>query len=415
MATATAFAYKGRDATGRIVKGRLDAVGEAAVAHRLRSMGLAPVEITEASAGTGLNREINLGFLGNGVKLKELAIMSRQLSTMVGAGLSLLKALNILADQTEGKKLATILADIRDRVETGEAVSDAMRQHAEVFPAIMINMVRAGETGGFLDSALDSVAENFEKEVKLRATIKSALTYPVIVLIMSLVSVVVMLIFVVPIFSKMFSSLGGHLPLPTEMLVLLSHAMVWIAPALLIGGIIFAVWWKKNGKTERVRKVVDPLKLRLPVFGLLLRKIAIARFSRNFANMIGAGVPILQALHIVGETSGNWVIEQALLEVVESVRQGESIAAPLQHQTVFPPMVVQMIAVGEDSGSLELMLNKIADFYDDEVAATTEQLTSMIEPLMIAFLGTVIGSMVVALYLPIFDINTLVANSGGGS
>jgi type IV pilus assembly protein PilC len=276
----------------------------------------------------------------------------------------------------------------------------------------MINMVRAGETGGFLDNALDSIAANFEKEVKLRATIKSALTYPVIVLVMSLFSVVGMLIFVVPIFQKMFSSLGGQLPLPTEILVVVSHAMIWIGPALLVFGIIFTIWWSKNGRTERVRRVIDPLKLRIPIFGALFRKIAIARFARNFANMIGSGVPILQALRIVGETSGNWVIEQALIEVAESVRRGESIATPLTEQTVFPSMVTQMISVGEDSGSLELMLNKIADFYDDEVSAATEQLTAMIEPLMIAFLGAVIGSMVIALYMPIFDINTLVANSG---
>jgi type IV pilus assembly protein PilC len=411
MATATAFAYKGRDATGKIVKGRLDAVGEAAVAHKLRSMGLAPVEISEAGSGTGLNREINLSF-GSGVKLKELAIMSRQLATMVGAGLPLLKALNILAEQTEGKRLAEVLAEIRDGVETGRSVSDSMNDHANIFPPIMINMVRAGETGGFLDNALDSIAANFEKEVKLRATIKSALTYPVIVLVMSLFSVVGMLIFVVPIFQKMFSSLGGQLPLPTEILVVVSHAMIWIGPALLVFGIIFTIWWSKNGRTERVRRVIDPLKLRIPIFGALFRKIAIARFARNFANMIGSGVPILQALRIVGETSGNWVIEQALIEVTESVRRGESIATPLAEQTVFPSMVTQMISVGEDSGSLELMLNKIADFYDDEVSAATEQLTAMIEPLMIAFLGAVIGSMVIALYMPIFDINTLVANSG---
>jgi len=272
----------------------------------------------------------------------------------------------------------------------------------------MVNMVRAGETGGFLDSSLESIATNFEKEVKLRGTIKSALTYPVIVLVMSLVAVIAMLLFIVPVFENMFKGLGGQLPLPTMILVELSHAMVWIAPVLLVGGVAGGIWWSRNKNTEKVRMRVDPVKLKMPVFGQLLKKIAVARFSRNFANMIGAGVPILQALKIVGETSGNWVIENALVKVAESVRQGESIAGPLAQQPVFPAMVTQMIAVGEDSGSLETMLNKIADFYDQEVASATEQLTAMIEPLMIAFLGVVIGGMVIALYMPIFQISSLV-------
>jgi type IV pilus assembly protein PilC len=407
MAGASAYAYKGRDAAGKIVKGRVDAPSESAVASRLRTMGLSPVSIAEASEGTGLQREINIGF-GSGVKLKDLAIMSRQMATMIGAGLSLLRTLNIIAEQTENKKLAAMMGQIRDDVETGVSISDAMRKHAVVFPPLMINMVRAGETGGFLDSSLEAIATNFEKEVKLRGTIKSALTYPVIVLIMSLVAVVAMLLFIVPVFENMFKGLGGQLPLPTMILVELSHAMVWVAPVLIVGGIVGAVWWGKNKNTERVRMKVDPIKLKLPVFGALLKKIAVARFSRNFSNMIGAGVPILQALKIVGETSGNWVIEDSLVKVAESVRQGESIAVPLSQQPVFPAMVTQMIAVGEDSGSLETMLDKIADFYDQEVESATEQLTAMIEPLMIAFLGVVIGGMVVALYMPIFQISSLV-------
>lgn len=406
MATVTAYAYRGRDATGKIVKGRVDASSESAVASRLRTMGLSPVSIAEADA-TGLNREIKLSF-GSGVKLKDLAIMSRQMSTMIGAGLSLLKTLTVLAEQTENKKLAKILVEVTEQVEAGTALSEAFRKYHDVFPPLMVNMVRAGETGGFLDGALDSVATNFEKEVALRGTIKSALTYPVIVLIMSLLAVVGMLLFIVPVFDNMFKTLGGQLPLPTEILVVLSHAMVWLGPLLLVVGIAAAWWWSKNKNEERVRRVVDPIKLKTPVFGKLLTKIAIARFSRNFANMIGAGVPILQAIRIVGETSGNWVIERALLAVAESVRQGESIARPLLDHPVFPSMVTQMIAVGEDSGSLEIMLEKIAEFYDQEVQAATEQLTAMIEPLMIAFLGVVIGGMVIALYMPIFQISSLI-------
>jgi len=407
MAGATTFAYRGRNGDGKVVKGRIDAPGEAAVASRLRTMGISPISIEESAEATGLNREINIGF-GSGVKLKDLAIMSRQMATMIGSGLSILRTLNIIAEQTENKKLATIMGKVSDDVEAGVAISDAMRKHGDVFPPLMVNMIRAGETGGFLDSSLEAVALNFEKEVKLRGTIKSALTYPVIVLVMSLVAVIAMLLFIVPVFENMFKGLGGQLPLPTMILVELSHAMVWIAPVLLVGGVAGGIWWSRNKNTEKVRMRVDPIKLKMPVFGQLLKKIAVARFSRNFANMIGAGVPILQALKIVGETSGNWVIENALVKVAESVRQGESIAGPLAQQPVFPAMVTQMIAVGEDSGSLETMLNKIADFYDQEVASATEQLTAMIEPLMIAFLGVVIGGMVIALYMPIFQISSLV-------
>lgn len=407
MATATAFTYRGRNAEGKVVKGKLDAPGEAAVASRMRAMGLSPIAIEKAAEGTGLNREISLSF-GTGVKLKDLAIASRQMATMIGSGLSLLKTLNILADQTDNKKLAAVLGTVRDDVETGVSIADAMRRHEAIFTPLMVNMVRAGETGGFLDSALESVASNFEKEVKLRATIKSALTYPVIVFAMSIIAVIAMLIFIVPVFENMFKGFGRDLPLPTQILVVLSHAMVWLAPALAILAAIFSIWWNKNKHTERVRRAVDPWKLRLPVFGPLLKKIAIARFSRNLANMIGAGVPILRALQIVGETSGNWVIQNALDKVREGVRQGESIAAPLAQESVFPVMVTQMVAVGEDSGSLEVMLGKIADFYEQEVAAATEQLTAMIEPLVVAFLGVVIGGMVVALYMPIFQIATVV-------
>ncbi|TFC91919.1 type II secretion system F family protein [Cryobacterium breve] len=371
-------------------------------------MGISPVSIKQSAEGTGLNREISIPGFTKGVGLKDLAIMSRQMATMIGSGLSLLRTLNILAEQTENKPLAKILRQVRDDVETGISISGAFSKHSASFPPIMINMVKAGETGGFLDGALESIAANFEKEVKLRGTIKSAMTYPVIVLIMSLVSVMIMLIFIVPIFEEMFSGLGGALPLPTMILVYLSRSMIYVVPILVVASIGFSVWWSKNKNTDRVRRIVDPFKLKLPVFGNLLKKIAVARFSRNFANMIGAGVPILQALKIVGETSGNWVIENSLIKVAESVRQGQSISGPLMAQPVFPPMVTQMIAVGEDAGSLEMMLNKIADFYDQEVESSTEQLTAAIEPLMIAFLGVIIGGMVIALYMPIFSIASVV-------
>ncbi|WP_324778100.1 type II secretion system F family protein [Microterricola pindariensis] len=398
------FAYTGRNAAGKISKGKIDAVSSGAVAVRLREMGLSPVSISEAPAGTGLNMEINLGGLGGRVKLKDLAVASRQMATMIAAGLSLLRTLTILAGQTENKKLASTLDAVRSDIETGGSLSGSMAKHGEIFPPIMIHLVRAGETGGFLERSLEQVADNFEAEVKLVNTVKSALTYPVVVLIMALLAMVGMLIFIVPVFENMFAGLGGELPFATKILVVLSQAMVWIGPILLVLGIVFGIWWGKNKHTEEVRKVVDPMKLKLPVFGDLFKKVALARFTRNFSTMLGAGVPILQALAIVGETSGNYVIEEALKKVAESVRQGRSIAEPLSHEEVFPPMIVQMVTVGEDAGSLEQMLAKIADFYDEEVESTTKQLTSLIEPLMIAVIGVVIGSMIVALYMPVFSV-----------
>lgn len=409
MAGAVAYAYKGRDGAGKVVKGKVDASSEGAVITRLRTMGVQPISISEAGAGTGLQREVSIPGLGDrAVKMKDIAVMSRQMATMIGSGLSLLRTLTILADQVDNKRLAKIMAEVRDDVETGVSFSDAVGKHDKDFPPLMINMIKAGETGGFLDKALESTAENFEKEVALRSTIKSAMTYPVVVLVMSLVAVVVMLLFIVPIFQDMFTNLGGQLPLPTMMLVYASRAMPYVVPAGIVVGIAFSVWWRTNKNSVRVRAFLDPLKLRLPVFGALFRKIAIARFSRNFSNMIGAGVPILTALRIVGEVSGNYVLEEALVKVAESVRQGESIAGPLTESGVFPSMVTQMISVGEDSGSLQTMLEKVADFYDQEVKSTTESLTALIEPLLIAFLGVVVGGMIVALYLPIFQITSLI-------
>jgi len=403
-----AFDYRGRDGAGKLVKGRLDAASEGAVVQRLRVMGVSPIAITEAKPGTGLQTEIKIPGFEKGIGLKDLAIMSRQASTMLASGLSLLRALTILADQTENKKLKDILGKVRAEVEQGVSLSDAVAKYPVDFPPIMINMIRAGETGGFLDKAMDSIATNFEKEHKLRSTIRSAMTYPVVVLAMSLIAVVVMLVFIVPIFQNMFSSLGGQLPLPTMMLVYASHAMVWVGPILAVAIALGAVWYRANKNTDRVRGVLDPIRLRLPVFGALNKKIVIARFARNFSNMIGAGVPILQALKIVGEVSNNFVVQKALDRVAESVRKGESIAVPITREKVFPDMVSQMIAVGEDAGSLEMMLERIAEFYDAEVQSTTEALTSLIEPLLIAFLGVVVGGMIVALYLPIFQITSLI-------
>ena len=334
--------------------------------------------------------------------------MTRQLSTMVSAGLPLSKAFMILASQTDSAKLSQALSDVRIDVQSGLTLSVAMERRPEVFPVLMTSLVSAGETGGFLDKALDSVAQTFESDAKLRSTIRSAMTYPIAVLLMAVVGVIAMLIFIVPIFQKMFHDLGGTLPWPTQVLVFLSPIAAWGSPFLLAGVLLFSAWWRKNKNQEWVRKSVDPVKLRIPVFGNLFKKIALARFARNFSNMIKAGVPILQALGVIGQTAGNWQVEQAVVRVQESVRLGTTVSQPMAAEKVFPVMVTQMVAVGEDAGSLESMLAKVADFYDQEIEATTTQLTALIEPLMIALIGVIIGAMLISLYLPIFTIFTVI-------
>ncbi|MCM0622377.1 type II secretion system F family protein [Nocardioides bruguierae] len=403
--TAQSFEYKVRDADGKFREGKVKAASAEAVADRLRSLGYVPLQISKA--GQGLQTEIKLPG-SKRVPPKELAIATRQLATMVQSGLPLLRCLAILSDQVEHPELARVLGEVRAGVEAGHSLSSSLQGEPRTFPPLMINMVRAGELGGFLDTALAQVAETLEAEVRLRAKVKSAMTYPVVVLVMAALMCIGMLLFIVPVFEKMFTDLGGVLPLPTRILVFLSDAMVFILPALAIGTFVCVVWWRRNGHERRVREVVDPLKLKMPVFGDLAAKIALARFSRNLGTLLGAGVPILQALDIVGDTSGSTVIAHATEDVRRSVAGGQSIAGPLGRHEIFPSMVVQMIASGEESGAVDVMLGRIATFYDEEVEATTEALTSLIEPLLIAGLGLVVGGMIVALYMPIFSVFDLI-------
>src|SRR3954468_22654229 len=409
MATATAtFEYKVRDSAGKMKTGKLDAESQAQVATKLKSMGYAPVSIKQSNAG--MSKEISIpGFSkSKKVKLKDLAVFSRQFATMVNAGLSLLRALNILVEQTENGELARVLGEVRNDIESGNSLSSGMAKQPDAFPPLMVNMCRAGEVGGFLDAVMLQIAANYEAETKLRGKVKAAMTYPVVVLCIALLAVIGMLLFIVPTFAGLFKTLGGTLPLPTRILVALSNGLkVGIIP-LIVLIIIGMQVWKRVKRTPQVRNVVDPLKLKLPVFGELFRKIALTRFARNLGTMMQSGVPILQSLDIVSETTGNVVLERATRAVQESVRTGESLAKPLTEHPVFPPMVVQMMAVGEDTGALDTMLGKIAEFYDQEVEATTESLTALIEPLMIAFLGGIVGSMIVALYMPIFKIFDLI-------
>ncbi|HEY5183731.1 MAG TPA: type II secretion system F family protein [Actinomycetes bacterium] len=407
MATATmTFQYSVRDRTGKLVTGKIDADSPGAVASKLKSMGYAPVSITQTNAG--MSREINMPKLGAKVKLKDLAVFSRQFATMINSGLSLLRALSILEEQSENKELSKVLTLVRQDVETGQSLSSALGQHPDIFPPLMVNMIKAGEVGGFLDSVMLQIAENYETETKLRGKVKSAMTYPVVVFIIAILAVIGMLIFIVPVFANLFKTLGGQLPAPTRVLVFFSDVLKTWAPVIVIVLVAGFIVWTKVKRTERVRNVVDPLKLKAPIFGNLFQKIALSRFTRNLGTLMRSGVPILQSLDIVADTTGNVVVARAVRDVQDSVRKGESLTAPLANHAVFPPMVVQMMSVGEDTGALDTMLHKISDFYDQEVEATTEALTSLIEPLMIAVLGGIIGSMIIALYMPIFKIFDLI-------
>jgi type IV pilus assembly protein PilC len=408
-ATATTFKYQVRDRSGKLVSGSLEADSQAAVAQKLRSLGYAPVSI-EANQESALKRDLAIPGFGPKVKLADLAVFSRQFATMINSGLSLIRSLSILVAQTENKKLCEVIDDIRNQVESGRSLSEALAEHDDVFPKLYVAMVRAGETAGMLDAVLMRIAETLEKDVALRRQIKAAMTYPVIVFIMAILLTTAMLIFIVPVFAGMFEDLGGELPLPTQILQQASQFLKSPLGILCYFGVPAILWqvFKYVRKTEKGRYQLDVLKLKVPVFGTLFHKIALSRFSRNLGTLLRAGVPILQALEITSDTVNNGPISSAVRDVQDSVRQGESIAGPLTEHDVFPPMVIQMIAVGEETGQVDHMLEKVAEFYDQEVEAMTESLTALMEPLMIAVLGGIVGSMVIALYMPMFKIFELI-------
>ena len=410
MATQTAskFDYQVRDRGGKLVTGQLEAENREAVAKKLSSMGYAPIKITQVK-DSGLNKDISIPGLDR-VGLKDLAVFSRQFSTMINSGLSLIRSLSILAEQTESKKLAKTLDVVRTDVEGGRSLSEAMAEHPKVFSNLFVSMVRAGEAAGMLDQVLLRIADMYEKDVELRSKIKSAMTYPIIVFFLAIILTTVMLIFIVPVFAQMFEDLGGELPLLTRSLVAASAFVTswWGVVTYIVVPLGLWFTYKTVRSNPKGRYALDAAKLRTPVFGPLFRKIALSRFARNLSTLMGAGVPILQALEITSDTVNNGVMGTAIRDVKESVREGESINAPLSTHPIFPPMVVQMIAVGEETGNIDGMLEKVADFYDVEIASTTDSLTSLMEPLMIGVIGGIVGGMVIALYLPMFQIFDLI-------
>jgi type IV pilus assembly protein PilC len=404
---ATTFAYKVRDQAGNLVEGQLEADDQALVVGKLRQMGYTPISVQARTKAT-FSSNVSIPGLTNRVKLKDLAVFSRQFATMLNSGLTLIRALAILAEQTENQNLARTIAEVRNDVEKGSSLSIALARHPKTFNRLYIAMVRSGEIGGVLDAVLTRLADTIEKQVELRRRVRSAMTYPIVALVICLGLGLAMLMFVVPQFKLIYDDLGGTLPLPTRILITLSDVLLKFFPLFVIvvgvGVWLFRRWCRSPAGKPKW----DAFRLRIPVFGQLARKVALARFSRTLAALTRSGVGILESLDIVAETAGNEIVAVAVRDTQGAVKRGDTLARPLEQHEVFPPMVVQMISVGEETGAIDEMLDKIADFYDSEVSATVDALASLIEPMMMLAIGAIVGSMIISLYLPLFNIIKLI-------
>ena len=400
---ATVFQWSGKNPKGIIESGEMAASSKEEVISKLRNKNLIPTAVAEKKKTRGLS------FGMRGVKDKDLVIFTRQFATMIDAGLPLVQALEILSTQVENKTLAKTIAQVKVDVEAGSTYADALRKHPRVFSELYVNMVAAGESGGIMDTILNRLAAYIEKAMKLKKQVKGAMIYPAVVTAIAVLVIAVIMIYVVPTFTQMFAQLGGTLPLPTRVVVAMSDFLSGIGGIVLLGIIIaLAIFIVQIRRTEKGKYITDKILLRLPIFGVLLQKTAIAKFTRTLGTLVSSGVPILDGLDITAKTSGNKVIEKAIYAVRSDVSEGKTVAEPLMKAKVFPPMVNHMIAVGESTGALDSMLNKIAEFYDDEVDAAVSNLTSMIEPLLMVFLGGSVGFIVVSMYLPIFKLITLI-------
>jgi type IV pilus assembly protein PilC len=396
------FVWTGRTKQGGIQKGEVAAANKDEVVNILRKQNILVTAVNPKSAG------INLSFGQGKVGEKDIVIFTRQFSTMIDAGLPLVQCLEIISTQSENKLLAKTLVQVRQDVEGGMTYADSLRKHPKVFDDLYCNMVAAGEAGGILDTILNRLSKQIEKNMKLKKQMKSAMVYPGVIVSVAVIVITVLMVWVIPQFAKMFTDFGGTLPLPTVIVITASefmqHNIVFMVLALIGIGIVF----KRFYKTENGRRLVDGYLLKVPVVGSLIQKASVAGFTRTLGTLISSGVPILEGLSIVAKTAGNKVVEDALMSVRQSISEGKTIAEPLKKTKVFPPMVVQMIGVGESTGALDAMLDKIADFYDDEVDAAVTSLTALLEPMLMVFLGVTIGFIVIAMYLPIFKMASIV-------
>jgi len=405
------FDYKVRDKSGDLVEGQLDGDSMALVVRRLREMGYMPISVTPKSV-VSLKTEIKIPGISGRIKLREIAVMTRQLSTMVDSGLSVVRSLGILSSQVENPELARILNEVRTDLEHGSSLSVACAKHPKAFSKLYCTLIQAGEVGGNLDDVLTGLSDTIEKQASLNKTIKSAMTYPSVVLGVMVVIFSAMIIFIVPVFQNLFKTLGGKLPLPTQILINISNIMtsVWVF-AVIAAVVAIIIGIRKWIATENGRRIWDKAMLKPPIFGQLFHKVALARVTNTLGSLISSGVPILEALDISAETAGNVTIGNVLREAKVGVREGRPLADPLrEHEDVIPGLMVQMIEVGEQTGELDGMLKKVASFYDQEVEVTVNNLTALLEPLLTVVMGVGVGLMVISLYLPMFDYIKLVHN-----
>jgi type IV pilus assembly protein PilC len=406
----TTYAYKVRDTNGKVVEGTLDADNQSLVASRLREMGYTPVNIKAKSAG-GVNIEIRIPGFGNRVPLKEVALFSRQFATLISSGLTLIRSLTILTTQTENAALAKIVVDVRGQVERGVSLSQALGTHPKVFGRLFVAMVRAGEASGGLDQSLITLSSMLERQAALRGKIKSAMAYPATVLCLVGLILTAMILFIVPVFKNIYTSLGAKLPLPTRLLIQISDIAVKFSVPILVLAVIGVILLKRWLRTPQGKAAWDITILKVPIFGALMRKTAIARFCATFSSLLRAGVPVLESLDITKETVSNVVVARAVESMAEGVQRGETMTARLSQHPIFPSMVSQMMSVGEETGALDAMLARAAGFLEEEIERTVSALTSLLEPLMIVVLGGCVGTMVVCLYLPMFKVDTLINGS----
>lgn len=399
------FQWSGKTTKGLIESGEITANTKEEVIALLKRRNIVPTIIKpkeKKALFAGLS-------LGGKVNDKDIVVFTRQFATMIDAGLPLVQALEILSTQVENKTLAKNLVVIKNDVEAGSTYADALRKHPKIFTELYANMVAAGESGGILDTILNRLAAYIEKSMKLKKQVKGAMIYPMVVSAIAVLVIAVIMIFVVPTFSKMFGQMGATLPMPTQLIMTMSNFLAGIGGLITLGVIIaLIIALIQIRKTERGMRITDAILLKLPIFGILLKKVAVAKFTRTLGTLISSGVPILDGLDITARTAGNKVVEYAVQDVRQAVSEGKTLAEPLMKQKVFPPMVTHMIAVGETTGALDTMLNKIADFYDDEVDNAVSNLTAMLEPVLMVFLGGTVGFIVIAMYLPIFKLITLI-------
>ena len=392
------FLWEGRNRNNQIQKGELEAVSAEAVRAHLNRIRISPTKVKKKPK----DLFENVAFLQPKVKEKDIIIFSRQFSTMIDAGLPIIQCMDILQSQQENPTFKKMLKEIKESVESGATLADSLKRYPKHFDNLFVNMVAAGEAGGILDIILKRLSGYMEKAAALKRKVKGAMVYPAITISVAIIVVAIILVFVIPVFQEMFADFGSALPAPTLIVIAISEFVKSKIHYIIGAVILFALAFRQYYKTSKGRLVVDAAMLKLPVFGILLRKVAVAKFTRTMGTMLGSGVAILDALDIVAKTSGNKVVENAIYSVRTGIAEGRTMADPLQASGVFPAMVCQMIAVGESTGALDAMLEKIADFYDEEVDQAVENLTAMIEPMMIVFLGVVIGGLIVAMYLPIF-------------